>query len=279
MTSGTQGRSFRPMLFDGLKRTPLPDDPARGQEALEPLPGLSGRAADLIVGTAGSSPFLAGLLRREAEWLDGQIEATPEQALQGILERAAKAEGDPAGLLRTEKRRLALLVGLLDLGGAWDLDQVTGALTDFADTALQRAMVEAVRAEARRRKLGALNPDEVGPEAAGLVALAMGKMGARELNYSSDIDLILLIDDEIWPGDAFAEARPAFLKATRRAMATLSEITGEGYVFRTDLRLRPDASVTPVAIGMAAAEEYYESVGRTWERAAFIKARAAAGDI
>jgi [glutamine synthetase] adenylyltransferase / [glutamine synthetase]-adenylyl-L-tyrosine phosphorylase len=115
--------------------------------------------------------------------------------------------------------------------------------------------------------------------ACGMFALAMGKMGAGELNYSSDIDLIMLFDDTRYPGEAYPEARTQLIRATRRMAATLSDMTAEGYVFRTDLRLRPDPSVTPVCLSMDAAERYYESLGRTWERAAYIKARACAGDL
>ncbi len=110
-----------------------------------------------------------------------------------------------------------------------------------------------------------------------MVTLAMGKMGAGELNYSSDIDLICLFDQDRY-GDDWQEARMAFIRVTRKMTALLSDLTVEGYVFRTDLRLRPDAAVTPVCLSMAAAEGYYESVGRTWERAAYIKARPCGGD-
>ncbi|MCO5128084.1 MAG: glutamine-synthetase adenylyltransferase, partial [Rhodobacteraceae bacterium] len=113
---------------------------------------------------------------------------------------------------------------------------------------------------------------------AGMVAFAMGKMGAFELNYSSDIDLICLFDQDRFGAD-WHDARQAFIRATRKMAAMLNDHTADGYVFRTDLRLRPDASVTPVCISMGAAEQYYEAQGRTWERAAYIKARAASGDI
>ena len=112
-----------------------------------------------------------------------------------------------------------------------------------------------------------------------MVVLAMGKMGAHELNYSSDIDLICLFDETRFDEDGYHEARAAFVRATRQMAATLSDRTAEGYVFRTDLRLRPDPGVTPVCMSMGAAETYYESLGRTWERAAYIKARPCAGDI
>jgi [glutamine synthetase] adenylyltransferase / [glutamine synthetase]-adenylyl-L-tyrosine phosphorylase len=125
----------------------------------------------------------------------------------------------------------------------------------------------------------AMTEEDAARDGAGMVALAMGKMGAGELNYSSDIDLICLFDDDRFDGSEVMEARAAFIRATRRIAATLGDTTAEGYVFRTDLRLRPDASVTPVCISMTAAERYYEAEGRSWERSAYIKARPAAGDL
>ncbi len=134
-----------------------------------------------------------------------------------------------------------------------------------------------VQTEIRRGKL----PEEAGgnpDECAGIFVLAMGKMGAGELNYSSDIDLICLFDETRFDPDDYHDVRAAFIRVTRKMAAILSDVRDGGYVFRTDLRLRPDASVTPVCLSMEAAERYYESVGRTWERAAYIKARVCAGD-
>ena len=132
--------------------------------------------------------------------------------------------------------------------------------------------------EIRRGKLPGATGDDI-ERAGGMVALAMGKMGAGELNYSSDIDLICLFDETRFDPDDWHEARASFVRATRKMAALLSDMTADGYVFRTDLRLRPDPAVTPVCVSMEAAERYYESLGRTWERAAYIKARACAGDI
>ncbi|MBL4768215.1 MAG: bifunctional [glutamine synthetase] adenylyltransferase/[glutamine synthetase]-adenylyl-L-tyrosine phosphorylase, partial [Rhodobacteraceae bacterium] len=130
----------------------------------------------------------------------------------------------------------------------------------------------------RRGKLPGQNEDDIAT-AGGLIVLAMGKMGAHELNYSSDIDLICLFDETRFDPDDYYEARTGMVRATRAMSATLNDRTEDGYVFRTDLRLRPDPSVTPVCMATEPAERYYESLGRTWERAAYIKARAAAGDI
>lgn len=261
-----------------LTRSPRPFDPDAGAEAAVLAPWASGALAEVLAGAAGCSPYLKGLLGREGDWLQGAVDA-PESALATL--HAALRETAPDGLataLRRAKRRVALLTALADLGGVWTLEQVTGALTDLADLATHLALRACVAAEINRNKLPGATLDDA-EIAGGMVAFAMGKMGAAELNYSSDIDLICLFDESRFdPGD-FLEARAGFVRATRKAAAMLNDVTAEGYVFRTDLRLRPDPAVTPVCIAMEAAERYYESLGRTWERAAWIKARPCAGDI
>ncbi|MBT9382391.1 glutamine-synthetase adenylyltransferase [Pseudooceanicola sp. CBS1P-1] len=267
-------------MDDALKisRLPRPFDPDRGAEVLALLPGLEGDLPALIAGTGGTSPYLAGLIAREADWLrsSGALE-TPQAALAAEAARLSDIAPDQIPTeLRRAKRRFALMIALCDLSGAWPLEKVTGALTDFGDLAAGLALRAALAAEIRRKKLPGMSEDDL-ETCCGMVLLAMGKMGAHELNYSSDIDLIALYDERRY--EDVQEARPALIRATRKMAATLSDITAEGYVFRTDLRLRPDPSVTPVCVGMAAAERYYESLGRTWERAAYIKARAAVGDL
>lgn len=243
------------------------------------VPSLAPELRDLVGGTAGCSPYLAGLIEREAGWIGAALAGTPEDALNDALSGMAElGPDDLANALRQAKRRVALLAALADLGGVWPLMSVTGALTRLADTAVDLALKRLVAEEIRRGKLPGAVPEDAAI-AGGMVALAMGKHGAGELNYSSDIDLICLYDETRFDAADQPEARAAFIRATRKMAAMLSDLTGEGYVFRTDLRLRPDASVTPVCISMAAAELYYESEGRTWERAAYIKARACAGDI
>ncbi len=234
-----------------------------------PAPGCG---ADLLAATASRSPHLARLIEREGDWLGGAWPA-PEAAARAEIAAAAAARGKSAGTdLRRAKGRVSLLAALCDLGGRWSLEGVTATLTNLADAALGAALRAACDAEARR---GALPPD---PEAAGLFALAMGKMGARELNYSSDIDIVLLFDRARY-GEGYPAARAGMIRAARAALRLMSEVTAEGYVFRTDLRLRPDPSTTPLVLPTDAAERYYESLGRAWERAAHVKARAAAGDL
>ncbi len=243
-----------------------------------PLEAFDAGLHDLLAGTAALSPYLGGLITREADWLQEAVDA-PQAALAALIAAPVEMQADTlAAGLRQGKRRVALLAGLADLGGAWSLEDVTGALTGFADAATQAALRVGVAAQIKRGKMPGLMEEDA-LSAGGMTVLAMGKMGAGELNYSSDIDLICLFDESRFDPADFQEARTGFIKATRAMAASLSEITADGYVFRTDLRLRPDPAVTPVCIGLVAAERYYESLGRTWERAAYIKARPCAGDL
>ena len=259
-------------------RCPIAHEPDRGADAAAAFADLAPELRGLIAGAAGCSPYLAGLMQAEADWLRPALSGDPAEALQAEIVRIGAVPPDTLEAeLRRAKRRVSLLTGLADLGGVWTLGQVTGALTLLADRAVDLALRFFVSEEIRRGKLPGARPEDA-ETAGGLFALAMGKMGAGELNYSSDIDLICLYDETRYAPDDRAEARAALVRATRRMAALLSDRTAEGYVFRTDLRLRPDASVTPVCISMAAAELYYEAEGRTWERAAYIKARPCAGD-
>lgn len=267
-------------LADRLTRAPLPHDPDRARSVLADLDmaGLSGAAQELLAGAAGSSPYLARLIQRHAATLHATLLAPPEQSFATLCAELAAAEteaGDVATLserLRQAKSRAALLIALADLGGVWDLGEVTGALTQLADLSVTTAARWLLRKAIERGKLPGARMEDMAT-GAGLIVLAMGKMGARELNYSSDIDLIVLFDDSRFGADDVLEARAAYIRITRDLVKLLSENTAHGYVFRTDLRLRPAPSTTPVCMAASAAERYYETVGRTWERAAHIKAR------
>ncbi len=267
------------MSFEAhITRSPRPFNTEKASDIRELYSDCSAVLQDLVAGTAGCSPYLAGLLDKEIEWIKPAFDA-PETAISDVFHQLREVDASAlASELRRAKRRIACLTALADLAGVWPLETVTQTLTNFADLSVHLAIRATVGAEIRRGKLpGAAAEDaETG---GGLVALAMGKMGAGELNYSSDIDLICLFDETRFEPDVFLEARSSFIRATRKMRAMLNDITAEGYVFRTDLRLRPDPSVTPVCLGMEAAERYYESLGRTWERAAYIKARSCAGDI
>ncbi|WP_109311354.1 glutamine-synthetase adenylyltransferase [Ruegeria sp. AU67] len=261
-----------------IQRLPRAFDQSLGDDARAAVSGITSEQGELIAGAAGSSPYLKNLIDHENDWLASALQ-NPDDALADVLQAARMLPPDQLKPgLRLAKRRMALLTALADLAGAWPLEKVTAALTDFGALAADVAAKAEIANLIRRGKLPGMGPDDV-ETAAGMIILAMGKMGAHELNYSSDIDLIVLFDETRFDPDDFYEARQGMVRATRNFCATLSDKTADGYVFRTDLRLRPDPAVTPVCMAAEAAERYYESLGRTWERAAYIKARPCAGDI
>jgi len=186
----------------------------------------------------------------------------------GHLPEISPVEPGPvARTLRIARRRLALHVAIGDLAGAFDLTAVTHALSDFADNALDTA----IRTAIAERTPGA--------EPRGFAGIALGKQGSRELNYSSDIDPILIYDPATLPTRPREEPEAAAVRIARRVVELLQARDGDGYVLRVDLRLRPSPEVTPIAIPVDAAISYYESQALPWERAAFIRARACAGDV
>ncbi len=212
------------------------------------------------------SPFLAHSLQRlpdfEALLAEGYGEAALLKAKQ-----AGRGIEDAGLALRRERLALALALAIGDLAGAFDLDKVMRELSGFADRALHRAIEAAIL-----RRV----PDA---EPTGFIGLALGKHGSGELNYSSDIDPILLYDAEALPRRERDEPPEAAQRYAREVVRLLSDVTAEGYVFRVDLRLRPASEVSPLAISLEGATSHYESSALTWERAAFIRARAASGDI
>ncbi len=230
----------------------------------------------------GNAPYLADLALREAKTLAAVIRRGPDAVVAESLAGVAKlrptiARPQLAARLREAKRRVALSLAVADIGGLWSLEQVTEALSDLAEASLRACVAHLMRAG---HDQGALRlPSKADPSAGcGFTVLGMGKLGARELNYSSDIDLILLHDPD--SGVYHGEAPRAFYARVARDLVTLMEARdADGYVFRTDLRLRPDPAATPACIGMPAAIAYYESMGQNWERAAMLKARPVAGDL
>jgi len=230
-----------------------------------------------------ASPYLAGLARRWPDRLKALLDADPDHRLADILSRTQSLTGgaDEAQVpLRRLKAELHLLTALADLGQVWDLDAVTNALSRFADAAAQAALRAVAHDQRERGKLVSAPEDPRGP-IPGLFGLAMGKHGAFELNYSSDIDISLFWEPEALESALTGGIEPQrFIDRIAHAFsALLQERTGDGYVFRVDLRLRPDPSSTPPVVAAPMALAYYESVGQNWERAAFIKARPVIGDV
>ncbi|HWW50011.1 MAG TPA: bifunctional [glutamine synthetase] adenylyltransferase/[glutamine synthetase]-adenylyl-L-tyrosine phosphorylase [Xanthobacteraceae bacterium] len=238
----------------------------------------------VLYGIAEHSPYLFDLIRLDAARLIRILQSDPDVRFAELLEDLerrmsfAADEAEAMLALRRAKAEVALMVALCDIGGVWPVMRVTAALSDFAIRSVRVALRFALNGEAERGRL--LPPDRDRPEdQSGLVVLAMGKMGAGELNYSSDIDLIVFYDREAPTLAPDVEAPPFFVRVTQVMARLLQQRTGDGYVFRVDLRLRPDPASTPVAISTAAALDYYEREGRTWERAAMIKALPCAGDF
>ncbi len=262
-------------------RAELPPDAAKPlNELLAAHPTVN----TLLESLAESSPFLWDLTTREPERLLRLLNADPDRHLTALLAEHGRAaagaadEADAMRHLRRMKAEAALLIALADIGGVWPVMRATRALTDLADTAVDAAS-RFVLAEAARA--GRLVPKDMAqPQiGSGYIVIAMGKMGAFELNYSSDIDLIVFYDSAAPALPKDIEAATLYVRLTQRLVKLLQERTADGYVFRTDLRLRPDPASTAIAISTAAALSYYESAGQNWERAAMIKARACAGDI
>lgn len=236
----------------------------------------------LLSGVFGNSAFLTQCLAREIAFAPVIFGQGADAAYDSVI---ADLQTLPPGTsskdvdiaLRRAKRRVALTIGLADLAGVWPLEMVTERLSRFCEIALATTTGQLLRGLNDRGILDL--PDNHNPEqGSGYFILGMGKLGAGELNYSSDIDLIVLFDRDIAPATEPDEIQQHLIRMTQGLVKSMDERTGEGYVFRTDLRLRPDPGATPVALSTLAAETYYESLGQNWERAAMIKARVVAGD-
>ena len=249
------------------------------RDALPPEKAMLMDAADGFFGwVAEGSPFLRRLMRLYPDVL---VALSGTQVEDYVAARLAACEAEMAALddknaamtcLRHCRNRCALAIALADLADAWDVEQVTDALTRLADMAVRTGVDFLLRQAVAEKKLAHFTRD-------GLVVLALGKHGGQELNYSSDIDFVVYFTSSALPLPPQLDEGKFFITLVRELTALLQNPTAEGFVFRVDLRLRPDPGATPVAIPVHAALSYYESMGQNWERAVYIKARAIAGDI
>ncbi|MBS9719909.1 bifunctional [glutamine synthetase] adenylyltransferase/[glutamine synthetase]-adenylyl-L-tyrosine phosphorylase [Tianweitania sp. BSSL-BM11] len=277
---------------------PLP--PLDAEDAREALGELASAAqeqdalqlAQLCAGESPLSTFLGSVLSL-SPFLKSAFLRRPQilEALftQSLFDRLVKieaeilepVEGETESRLMTRLRRLKgeahALIGLADLARTQDTQATIHQLSSLADACLRAAVRYLLRDAHTSGKLKLPDPDKP-EENSGWILLGMGKLGARELNFSSDIDLIVLFDPAAPAITEPDEAGELFMRLTRRLVRILHDRTGDGYVFRTDLRLRPDPGSTPLAISVDAALSYYEARGQNWERAAMIKARPVAGD-
>ncbi len=286
------------MISPDITRVPPPYDSARARDLTldwlaaaaahaESVQAFANDAArtpiwmEVLEAVFGNSPFLAKLLFDHPDILVGFATAGPDAVFGEIVDgvtgtRFADVSAAMLGL-RAAKAQAALLIALADITETWPVDRVIEALSSFADACVKSA-VRTLLNNAHRDGLIAL-PDANDPErGSGYVVLAVGKLGGRELNYSSDIDLFVLYDEQRLPYTGAKTPQEFAVKITKDLVKILQERTSSGYVFRTDLRLRPDPGSTAIAVSRGAAQIYYESYGQNWERAALIKARAIAGD-
>jgi glutamate-ammonia-ligase adenylyltransferase len=269
---------------------PRPSNDAAAARLIEDFAALGGpeqkfaasaQGAALLAALGGNAPHLTELALRDSESLLACMKTGPDAHIEALLLGLrnlppAMARTALAALLRQTKSRVALALAVADIGGLWPLERVTRALSDLAELSLRAASAHLLRGLHETGQITLPFPNE--PErGSGFVALGLGKLGAWELNYSSDIDLVLLFDPD---NPAYGPEATAQMARLARDLTNLLATRDEnGYVFRVDLRLRPDPSATPLVVALPTALTYYESQGRTWERAAFSKARPVAGDI
>ncbi len=239
----------------------------------------------LLAAVFGNSPFLANVLISDPRFARRLLEEGPEAACAAALsavradsEIAAESAKEVMKRLRSAKRRAAAAIALADIASVWPLERVTGALSEFASAALGASCRHLLLRLASGGELDLPDPNRP-DRGSGLIVLGMGKLGAGELNYSSDVDLILLFDEDRVPHTGKTAIQTLFTRLARNLVSLMEERTADGYVFRTDLRLRPDPGSTPPALSVRAAEIYYESAGQNWERAAMLKAQPVAGDM
>jgi len=259
------------------------DDEAALATLAERLEGTPA-AAPLLARLLEGSPFLTRLMRRWPDWLAASLDGDPAARMSDLLGRMAAISGEAGSIedamapMRRLRNEVALHIALADCAGLWPVERVTEALTAFADAATAAALEVSLARLAEAGRLVFAQDAPFAP-ASGLTILAMGKHGAGELNYSSDIDLIVLFEPRKVPVRDGLEPLDLAVQVTKDIVRLLHEPTGDGFVFRVDLRLRPDPASTPIAMPVGGALAYYESVGQNWERAAMIKARPIAGDL
>lgn len=240
-----------------------------------------GRA--LLLSLCGHSPFLTKLLTKQWTFFSHLLIGGAEAAFYGVLGRmdeeakAFTSKADVMQSLRIAKQQVALLTAIADMAAVWDVTQVTQTLTRFAEHTLSLSVDFLLKTGMERGEIMLPHP-EMPSKDSGLIILGMGKLGGYELNYSSDVDLIIFADFEKVNYRGRQTPQHYMIGLARDLVSLMQDRTADGYVFRMDLRLRPDPASTPLVISIEAAMTYYESVGQNWERMALIKARPVAGD-
>lgn len=243
----------------GIERTRRPVQ----SPDMESLPKTS--FGDAIARADAHAPFLRHALARRPDIAALLAEGRLNEAL-ALAWTDDEPDAPVARRLRRRREGVMLALAVGDLAGELPFEAVVGGVSDLADRSLDDAIAAAIAERV---------PDA---PVAGFAVIALGKHGSRELNFSSDIDPILLFDPATLPHRAREDVGEGAVRVGRRVVELLQARDGDGHVFRVDLRLRPTPEVTPIVLPCEAAIGYYESSARTWERAAFIRARACAGD-
>jgi glutamate-ammonia-ligase adenylyltransferase len=223
---------------------------------------------------AGHSRFVQRVRRRCAQWLPLLPAGAPDRdAIKALIE-AVSAEGRPlSAALRLARHVVLERLAVLDVEGGLPLERVTGAMSVLAEVTLEAALADA-RRELQARHGVPRRPDG---EPIDFWIIGMGKLGARELNVSSDIDLVYVYEDEGHSDGAEpVSAHEFFGKLARRLYALIGDVTDDGFVFRVDLALRPNGNSGPPVVSLAMLEEYFQTQGREWERFAWLKSRVVA---
>ena len=239
----------------------------------------SPQAMEILVRSLGGSAYMAEILIRDPELLywvtDPHTLRRPrtKREIQREIVRTAKAlatEKQQLDYLRSLKRREMLHIGVRDLLRLSTVEETWSALSELADALISATYW--ICASALRREY-----EISGPALTGFTVIAMGKLGGGELNFSSDVDLMYLFasSDESASGVAAPEF---FRRLSQKITMGLSNLTGEGYVYRVDLRLRPEGSSGNIADSLQGFRRYYETRLASWERLALLKARPVAGN-
>lgn len=247
-----------------------------------------GALKDFLVAAFSLSPYLRDTASVSPSLLAQAIGEPVEPALSFLIGTARSAwrpvdgkipsESEVMTVLRSAKRAFSFILALADLARIFTAKETTCWLSEFAEGCVASAVDHLLLATHESGKLKLVDPAEPS-RGSGLIVLGMGKLGGRELNYSSDIDIVVFYDPEVGILADPLDASEIYGRMMRRLIRILQDRTADGYVFRTDLRLRPDPGSTPLAVSLDAALIYYEGRGQNWERAAYIKARPVAGDI
>lgn len=236
------------------------------------------KAKALLSASAGNAPYLARLIQKYPDLFIRGLRNGFAPLVKEILAQISAPTEDIMKHLRVLKSQVSLVVALGDIGGEMKLAMVTQLLSECAELSTRTALNHLLVQASKRGEFTVAHPDNPSADS-GIIILGMGKLGAFELNYSSDVDFIILYEKERLPYTGQRNAQQFMNKIAQDIVTLLQERTQDGYVFRTDLRLRPDPMSTPPAVTVGSALTYYETVGQNWERAAMIKARPIAGDI